>query len=109
MAGPCRQPRLGAGYAGLQLFQYSVEAEAGGFLAGREFDESAEHVRDVGLGWYDDPRVFEQPVPVRVGGEVGALVGVGAQVEDLRDAELGVGLGPNLQRSRRALLEEDEL
>ena len=40
---------------------------------------------------------------------VGPLVRVGPQVEQLRDAQFGEGLGPDPQRAFTTLLEEDDL
>ena len=53
--------------------------------------------------------MVEEPVVVGVGGDVGPLVGVGAQVEDLRDAQIGERLGPNSQGAWAALLFEHQL
>jgi len=59
---------------------------------------------DPHLSRHQHPRVVDQPVVVGVGRHVGALVGVQAQVEDLGDAQLGVGLRPHTQGALSALL-----
>ena len=54
-------------------------------------------------------RVVEDPVVVGVRGDVGPLVGVGAQVEELGHPQRDERLGPDLQRALDALLHEDDL
>ena len=53
--------------------------------------------------------MVEHPVPVGVGGDVGPLVGIGEQVEDLGHPQLHEGLGPDLASSLLALLLEHKL
>ena len=56
-----------------------------------------------------DVGVVEEPVVVGVRGHVGALERVGAQVEQLRDAQRHERLRPDPQRPLRPLLHEDDL
>ena len=56
-----------------------------------------------------EDRGVEEPIPVRVGGDVRPLERIRAQVEELRDAQHHERLGPELQRSLGALLHEHDL
>ena len=57
-------------------------------------------LRDVHLCRHQHPGPVHHPVVVGVRRDVGPFVRVGAQVEDLRDAQLGERLGPDLQGAR---------
>lgn len=71
--------------------------EAGWSLGRRVFLEGSEECRRVFPGWHDQEGVTEQPVVAGVRRDVGLFDRIGAQVEHLRQAQLGEGLGPDAQ------------
>src|SRR5262245_56013022 len=92
-----------------QLLHGLVDRERGGALARWELLERLEERADDRGGRERDPRFRHDPVPVGVRGDVGALVGIGAEVEELREPQRRERLRPHLQRPLAALLDEDEL
>jgi hypothetical protein len=92
-----------------QFLHDLIQAEARGLLARRELLEGGQEVADVGLGRHQQVGPVEQPVVVGVGGDLSALVGVAAQVEDERHAQRHEGLGPGAEGAGGLLLQEDQL
>ena len=84
----------GGGDPFLQPGHHLVEAEAGRLLSLREFDQRLQHLGDVGPRRDQQEGVVEKPVVVGVRRDVGPLMRVGPQVEDLRNPQLGERLGP---------------
>ena len=95
-------PMLSAGRERrLELLDHLVDREARRLLPRRELLERLEELRRDRVAASDDVGVVEDPVVVRVRGHVGALERVGAQVEELRDAQRHERLGPDPQRPLR--------
>ena len=93
----------------LELGDDLVDREARGLLPRRELLECGEELRDQGRRRQREVVIFEEPVPVGVRRHIRPLVGIGAQVEQLRDAQDGERLEPDLQRPLTTLLHEDDL
>ena len=81
---------------------------AGSWLR-RELLERLQHAGHVDLGRHEHPDVVEEPVEVGVRRGHRPLVRVGAQVEEPWHPQLGVRLGPDVQRAVGALLHEHDL
>src|SRR5262244_2616898 len=90
-------PQLASGCveASLHLLDHLVDAETRRTLARRIVLERLKELADRRQHAVQDPGVGHEPVVIRVRGNIGPLVGVGAQIEHLRKAQLGEGFGPN--------------
>src|SRR5258705_9172659 len=96
--------------APLHLLHELVDAEARWPLARRILLEGGQEWRHDGLRRDEWTRsVRYEPVIVGIRRDIGAFVGIGPQVEEFRDTQLGKRLGPDSHRARRALLLEHEL
>ena len=78
----------------LQLGDGLIDREAGRLLTRRELLERLEELADDAAAAIPGRRC-RHPILVRVRRDVGALEGVGAQVEELRDAQRHERLGPD--------------
>src|SRR5262245_41234545 len=85
----------------MHLLEYLVDAEARGFLTWRIVLEGREEFGDIGLGRHHQEGVIQQPVVIGVGGDVGALEGIAAQVEELGQPQCREGLRPDPERAFR--------
>src|SRR5688572_15726200 len=74
--------------AGLELLYGLIDGEARGTLPGRELDERRHEVANERLHRHHQERSIQHPIPVRVRRDRRSLEGIGAQVEDLRGAQL---------------------
>src|SRR5262245_44098781 len=93
--------------ASLHLLDDLVDAEARRPLARRVFLESLQELTNHGgTDLYCAGSIRNEPVVIGVGGDIGSLIGIGPQVEQLRHAQARERLGPDAQRPRRALLLE---
>src|SRR5271168_5397420 len=79
------------------------------FLSRRKFLERCHKRRGDCLRSKDNEIVVHEPLVVRVGSNIGPLIGVGPKIEQLRNAELGERLRPNPHSSGATLLHEDNL
>ena len=68
-----------------------------------------QELADIVLRGNHQEDVIHQPVVIGVRGDVGALVRIGAQVEDLGNPQVDERLRPQGQRARDLLLQEHEL
>ncbi len=102
-----RQDELLLGFS--QLRHDLVQVEAGRFLPLRIVPESRQELADVILRRHEEEDVVEKPVVVGVRGDVGPLIGVGAEIEDLRDPQVGERVGPEQHLSIRPLFHEHDL
>src|SRR5215813_13761278 len=91
-----------------ELLQYLVNGEARRLLTRRVFFECGQELGNDLLRWHHQENVVHHPIPVGVRGDFGPLVGVGAQVEKLRETEGNERLLPDAQGASRALLHEHE-
>src|SRR5262245_4106097 len=91
-----------------ELLQHLVNGEARCLLTRRVFFECGQELANDLLRWHEQENVVHHPIPVGVRGDFGPLVGVGAQVEELREAERYERLLPDAQSASRALLHEHE-
>ena len=89
--------------------QRIVDGEGVRLLDRREVLERLRPFRRDRLRGEDEVVVIEEPVVIRVRGDVRELVRVGPQVEELGQAQLGERLRPDLQRALAALLHEHDL
>ena len=85
--------------ASLHLLDHRVDAETRRTLARRIVLERLKELADRRQHAVQDPGIGHEPVVIRVRGNIGPLVGVGAQIEHLREAQLGKGFGPNAHGS----------
>ena len=92
----------------LERFQHLVEREAADLLARREFLERRQELPDVLLRRHEQEDVLDPPLLVAHAIVVGRLERIGAQVEDLRQAQRHERFLPDIE-AVRALLGEDDL
>src|SRR5262245_61846069 len=93
----------------LQLLHHLIDRERGGSLARREILEACQELARRRLRTVGDVGVVHHPVPVGIGGDVGAFEGICPEVEELGNAKLRERLGPNSQRPGRSLFHEYDL
>src|SRR5258706_1815865 len=96
----------------LRLFQFLhdfVQIEAGCLLPLRVVTERGQELAHVILCWHKQEHVIEQPVVVRVRGNVRPLIGIGTEIEDLWNAQASKGIGPEQKLPVGALLHEHYL
>jgi hypothetical protein len=66
-------------------------------------------IRDFELRRDKDEGVDDDPVPIHIRRDVGALLGVHPQIEDFRHPQFDERFGPNPRRSLRARFGKDNL
>src|SRR5262249_45009487 len=82
-----------------------IDAEARWPLAWRiVFECRQELANDRRTGHNYAGSVRHQPVIICIGSDIGALIGIGAEIEEFWNAQLGEGLRPDAHRSVDALL-----
>src|SRR5262245_19941710 len=89
--------RLAAATAHLQLLQRRVDREAARLLAGRKLLEGRQELADVLLRRHHQEQVLDAPAHVIHAFVVGGLERIGAQVEELRQAQRDERLLPDVQ------------
>src|SRR6516162_5451537 len=99
---------LGVG-ALLHLPEYFVEVEAGGLLALRVVPEGLQEFPDKGLRRHQHKDVIDKPVVVGYRRDVGALEGIGPEIEQLRHTKRNKGFRPDPHRTRLSLFGEHYL
>src|SRR5262245_7950716 len=102
---PCSMPRAARGL--LHLLHGLIDREGVRTLDRRELPEGLEELPDDLRRDEGQDSALDQPVPVRVRGDVRELVGIGAQVVELGQPQGRERLRPDLHRPVAALLHED--
>src|SRR5262245_66116452 len=90
----------------LHFLQDFVQVERGRLLPLRVLPERRQELGDVGLSGHEHERVIEDPIVVRVRGDVGPLVRIRPEVVEFREPQGDERLGPDAKRSWSARSEE---
>lgn len=92
----------------LQLLHDLIQVEAGRLPALRIILERHQELAHIVLGRHKQEEVVDDPIVVRVRGDVRPLIGVSPEVEEFGEAQGDEWLSPDAQGTRHALLHEHQ-
>ena len=91
------------------LIHRLIDAERGGSLAGRKLLERGQELLGQGPGAEENVHLRNSPVVIGVRGDVSTFVRVGSKVKKLGQTQRSERFGPDAERARCALFQENDL